>query len=268
MQRSVDGMSSRPTTVLVFGATGSIGTLAVSEALRQGYVTRALVRDPGAAQLPDGAEVVVGELTDASTLGAALDGVDALVFTHGSHGTEPAVYEAVDYGAVLNALEVLAGRPVRIAQMTALGVTDHTGPYDWPTEVHDWKRRAERLVRASGNAYTIVRPGWFDYNEADEHRLVFRQGDTHHAGDSSDGVIARAQIARVLIDSLSVDAADRKTFELVAERGEAQADLTPLFAALDADAPGSLDGAHDPANFPEDAQPERVRAALRSLGAF
>lgn len=258
-------MSTRPTTVLVIGSTGSIGRLVVAESLRQGYTTRALVRDPRRAQLPPGAELVTGELTDAGTLGPALDGVDAVVFTHGTSGGGASVSEAVDYGAVRNALDVLGGRRVRIVHMTALGVTDHTGTYNWSTKVHDWKRRAERLVRASGNSYTIVRPGWFDYNKPDEHRLVFRQGDTHHAGDPRDGVVARAQIAEVLVECLSSDAADHKTFELVAERGEAQPDLTPLFEALDTDAPGSLDGARDPSNFPLDAQPERVRADLQAV---
>jgi uncharacterized protein YbjT (DUF2867 family) len=56
---------------------------------------------------------------------------------------------------VRNILTVLAGRPVRIALMTAIGVTA-------PADYYDWNRRSERLVRASGNPYTIVRPGWFD----------------------------------------------------------------------------------------------------------
>ncbi|WP_330996549.1 NAD(P)H-binding protein [Burkholderia diffusa] len=43
-----------------------------------------------------------------------------------------------------------------------MGVIGRTGSYNRRTEAHDWKRRSERLVRASGNAYTIVRPGWFD----------------------------------------------------------------------------------------------------------
>ncbi|MFJ3490525.1 NmrA family NAD(P)-binding protein [Leifsonia aquatica] len=38
-------MTDRPVTVLVVGATGSIGTHAVAEALRQGYRVRALARD-------------------------------------------------------------------------------------------------------------------------------------------------------------------------------------------------------------------------------
>ena len=60
-------------------------------------------------------------------------------------------------------------------------------------------------MRASGLPYTIVRPGWFDYNAPDEHRLVLLQGDTRQAGDPSDGVVARRQIAEVLVRSLSSD---------------------------------------------------------------
>ncbi len=61
------------------------------------------------------------------------------------------------------------------------GVTNRTGQYNRTTEAHDWKRRSERLVRASGFPYMIVRPGWFDYNGPDEHRLIFLQGDTRQA---------------------------------------------------------------------------------------
>jgi uncharacterized protein YbjT (DUF2867 family) len=43
-------MTARPTTVLVVGATGSIGRLVVEEATRHGYATRALARDPDKAR--------------------------------------------------------------------------------------------------------------------------------------------------------------------------------------------------------------------------
>ena len=110
------------------------------------------------------------------------------------------------------------GDGVRIALMTAIGVTDRTGHYNQTTEAHDWKRRSERLVRASGHPYTIVRPGWFDYNSPDQQRVVMLQGDTRHTGTPADGVIARRQIAQVLVGSLSSPAAANKTLELVAGR--------------------------------------------------
>jgi uncharacterized protein YbjT (DUF2867 family) len=143
--------------------------------------------------------------------------------------------------------------------MTAIGVTNRTGDYNRRTEAHDWKRRSERLVRASGKPYTIVRPGWFDYNAPNEHHLALLQGDKRQAGDSSDGVIARRQIAEVLVRSLTSAQAERKTFELVAIAGPEQEDFEPLFAALDADPPGSVDAVHDTPNMPLDKEPQRVR---------
>lgn len=256
---------TRTKTLLVVGATGSIGRMVVIEAIREGYAVRALVRDARRADgLPAEAQRVVGDLTRPDTLQAAVDGVDAIVFTHGASGGK-AASEAVDYGGVRNVLCALAGRTVRIALMTAIGVTHRTGHYNRTTEAHDWKRRAERLVRASGMPYTVVRPGWFDHNARDQHRLVLLQGDTRHAGDPSDGAVARRQIAEVLVSSLASPAADRKTFALVAERGAEPQDFDALFAPLDADAPGALDAVHDAPNMPLAQEPERVRQDLAPL---
>ena len=261
-------MSTTTMTVLVVGATGSIGRLVVAEALRQGHAVRALVRDAARARgLPQDAQRVVGDLTRAETLAAAVESVDAVVFTHGSSGGGKSGAEQVDYGAVRNVLRALAGRSVRLALMTSIGVTNREGAYNRSTHIHDWKRRGERLVRASGLPYTIVRPGWFDYNEQDQRRLVLLQGDRRHAGDPSDGVIARQQIAEVLVRSLTSDAARAKTFELVAERGPAPKDLEPLFTALEADAAGALDAVRDAANMPLDDEPASVRDDLRQLSA-
>ena len=199
---------------------------------------------------------MVGDLTRPDTLTAAVESVDAIVFTHGSDGDGKAGAERIDYGGVRNVLAALDGRSVRVALMTAIGVTNREGDYNRQTEAHDWKRRGERLVRASGLPYTIVRPGWFDYNKPDEHRRVLLQGDRRHAGDSSDGVIARRQLAEVLVASLTSDSALRKSFELVATKGPAQHDLDAEFARLDADLPAALDAVHDLPNMPLEEEPE------------
>lgn len=261
-------MSNQTTKILVIGATGSIGSLVVEEALRKGNNVRALVRSAAKArQLPAKAEAVIGDLTRAETLDDAVKEIDAIVFTHGSDGGGKVGSETVDYGGVRNILAALGQRKVRIALMTSIGVTNRTGSYNKSTESHDWKRRAERLVRASGCPYTIVRPGWFDYNKADEHKLVFLQGDTRQAGNSSDGVIARRQIAEVLVASLTSSAAERKTFELVATKGAAQKDLDALFAALEPDSENSLDGVRDMQNQPLEDEPQHVKDDLSALSA-
>lgn len=251
-------MTKEPLTVLVVGASGSVGRLAVSEAVRQGHTVRALVRNERRARTLDGlVEIFSGDLTRPETLSTAVDGINAVVFTHGApYGSND--LEAVDYGGVRNTLAALAGRPVRIALMTAIGVTARADYYDW-------KRRSERLVRASGNPYTIVRPGWFDYNDANQLQITMLQGDTRHAGNSSDGVIARHQIARVLVDSLTSDQADHTTFELVAEQGPEQPSLDPLFAALDPDPRSGIDGVRDQQNLPLAKEPKPYSPTSKAL---
>jgi uncharacterized protein YbjT (DUF2867 family) len=244
--------------VLVVGATGSIGRPVVAEAQRVGHSVRALVRSAGHADdFPDGVDIVIGDLTRSDSLGAAVNAIDAVVFTHGSNDNPPGP-EAVDYGAVRNVLLALQRHHVRISLMTAIGVTDRKG-------AHDWKRRGERLVRASGLPYTIVRPGWFDYNEPDQQRLVLLQGDRRQSGTPRDGVVARRQLAQMLVHSLTSQAAERKTFELIAERGPEPSDLDVLLAAIDTDDPGAIDAAHDNPNMPISAEPVPVRRDLDEI---
>ena len=259
-------MSMPRMTVLVVGATGSIGHLVVEEAVRQGHAVRALVRNPAKArQLPSEAQVVLGDVTRPDTLSNAVDGVDAIVFTLGSDGAGKVGAEHVDYGGVRNVLRALGPRKPRIALMTSIGVTNRSGTYNRTTEAHDWKRRSERLVRVSGLPYTIVRPGWFDYNGADEHRLVLLQGDRRQAGDPSDGAVARGQIAEVLVHSLTSRQALRKTCELIATMGPAPEDFDGLFAPLEGDRQGALDGVQDMANMPLEDEPQRVRDDLEVM---
>jgi hypothetical protein len=95
----------------------------------------------------------------------------------------------------------------------------------------------------------------------------FCKRDGRHAGDSGDGVIARRQIAQVLVNSLGSDQASHKTFELVAEAGPAPDDFEALFGRLDADREGVLDGVCDLPNMPLADEPQRVRDDFAKVAA-
>ncbi|MEU8974526.1 SDR family oxidoreductase [Streptomyces monashensis] len=262
-------MATHPLTVLVVGATGSIGRLVVTEAIARGHTVRALVRDraKGAQLLPAEVEFAVGDVTRPETLPEAVAGADAIVLTLGSFGAGESSPETVDYAGVRNVLTALAsadGALPRVALMTSIGATTRGSSYG---HLLEWKRRSERLVRASGLTYTIVRPGWFDMNGPDEHQVVFLQGDRRRSGGPADGSVARADVARVLVAALTAPEAAGRTFELVAEQGSAPNDLGPLFAPLDQDAAGSLDGVRDEANMPLDGEPQRVCDDLDAVRA-
>lgn len=245
--------------ILIAGATGSIGLHVVNTTIEIGHQPVALVRNKRKVKLlPRGTDVFYGDVSMPETLTDLPKDIDAIIFTLGSDGQGRIGARAIDYGGVRNILRLFRDTSVRIGLMTTIGVTERLSTWNQRTEVHDWKRRAERLVRASGHPYTIVRPGWFDYNNDDEHRIVMLQGDRRHAGAPEDGVISREQIAQVLVCALTSDEAKNKTFELVAEQGEAQKDLTLLFADLQTDNPEKNDGVLDLNNMPFSEEPECI----------
>lgn len=240
-------------TVLLIGGTGSIGRLVVARLLELGDTPRVLTRNPDRARAADGAEVVGGDLTDATSLGAAIRGVDAVVMTHGAtYGSGD--YEDVDYGAVPALLEALNGREVRVALMSSIGVTGTGGS---SRDLLDWKRRGERLLRASGLPYTVVRPGWFDAGTGTETRLALRQGDATEYGP-----VRREHVAQTLAHAIHEPGAVGRTVEVFSTDGPAITNWDAAFGGTDADEPGALDGAHDRPGPQVDREPDRIRTDL------
>ncbi|MFJ8793568.1 SDR family oxidoreductase [Streptomyces sp. NPDC102462] len=242
--------------VLIIGGTGSIGRLVAARLLHLGRLPRVLTRDPDRAQrsLPAGVEVVAGELADPASVRAATAGVDAVVMTHGApYGSGD--YAAVDYGAVPALLDALDGHRLPVVLMSSIGVTANGGQ---SRELLEWKRRGERLLRASGLPYTIVRPGWFDAGSSSHQRVDLRQGDLTEYGP-----VRRDHVAETIVQALLTESARGRTVEVFSADGPALTDWPGAFHAAEGDRPGDLDGARDRPGPRPQAEPERVRADLR-----
>src|SRR3712207_6461649 len=65
-------------TILVTGATGTIGRQVVEQLTKRGADVRALVRDPAKANFPAGVAVVQGDLLDVDSFREAFAGVSTL----------------------------------------------------------------------------------------------------------------------------------------------------------------------------------------------
>ncbi|MYS18485.1 NAD(P)H-binding protein, partial [Streptomyces sp. SID4982] len=65
-------------TILVTGATGKTGRHVVRELLAEGEEVRVLTRSPEKAEVPSGASVVRGDLSEPESLYPALDGVSSV----------------------------------------------------------------------------------------------------------------------------------------------------------------------------------------------
>jgi len=157
--------------VTVFGATGVIGSLTVTELLQRGHQVTAYTRNP--AKVPaswgDRVKVVIGEMSDAEAMDSAVAGADAVVSALGP---------SMDRKAT--GLPLVAGTGHIIEAMKRHGVRRYIGhatpavldPREKPTPVtrligfmpRTFMRRAydevtgmSGLVIASGLDWTIVR---------------------------------------------------------------------------------------------------------------
>ncbi|MFZ3598409.1 NAD(P)H-binding protein [Streptomyces sp. BH104] len=151
-QQTDNGQGGGARPVLVTGATGRIGRAVVDELLAAGVPVRALTRDPAAAELPAGVEVVAGDFADPASLDPALRGVRAvfLLWT-----APPATIEAV--------IGRIAARTRRIVLLSSPHQTPHPF-FRQPNPMADLHARIERLIADSGLDSTILRPGMFASN--------------------------------------------------------------------------------------------------------
>ena len=135
-------------TILVTGATGSVGRLLVDELVAAGAPVRALTNNPARAALPDGVEVARGYLGKPATLPAALAGIDTVYLAPLPAYVDDFVECAKEAG--VRRVVVLSGEP---AEYEAQG-----DPSTW----HYY--RIERAIEAGGFEWTFLRPGQFMNN--------------------------------------------------------------------------------------------------------
>lgn len=143
--------------ILIVGATGELGGLIASTLLQQGNAIRVLLRDPAACDsfIDSGAEAVLGDLKDPSSLMAACAGVDAVVTTANSsaRGGDDTV-ESVDAKGNRNLIEAASAQGVRhFIFVSALGADP-----GHPVPFMRAKGETEQLLRESGMTWTILQP--------------------------------------------------------------------------------------------------------------
>lgn len=100
-------------TVLITGAAGFIGRRLASR-LADKHTVRCLVRDAARAKalLPAGVELILGDMTDAASLKAAVAGADAVVHLAARKGDEPDI-AAVNVGGAHNLVAACRAAGVR-----------------------------------------------------------------------------------------------------------------------------------------------------------
>ena len=140
-------------TILVTGATGTIGRQVVEQLAKRGAHVRAFVRDPAKANFPAGVDVAQGDLLDVDSLRSAFSGVSTLFLLN--------AVVADEFTQALLALNV--AREAGIKRIVYLSVI-HSDVY---VNVPHFagKFGVERMIEQMGLHATILRPAYFMGND-------------------------------------------------------------------------------------------------------
>jgi uncharacterized protein YbjT (DUF2867 family) len=134
--------------ILVTGATGNIGSALLKELHARGVgPLRGLTRNAARAVFPAGVEVVEGDLADRAALKPALEGVRSLLLVS-RLGSDADILEAARQAGVEHIVLVSS-------------ITVQTHPHLGPAGEN---LAVEELLKASGMAWTILRPTQFASN--------------------------------------------------------------------------------------------------------
>lgn len=145
-------------TVLVAGATGALGGAAARLLLAEGNEVRGLVRSTEAAgRLAPGVAAAHGDLEDASTLAAALAGVDVVVSTASAFPIDPRpdAIARVDRDGQLALVDAAVAAGVRRFVYVSFPPSEPDFPFQRA------KRAVEERLAESGMETVVLQPGKF-----------------------------------------------------------------------------------------------------------
>jgi uncharacterized protein YbjT (DUF2867 family) len=179
-------------TFLVAGATGNVGRHVVGQLLGAGHPVRALTRSPGRARLPEGAQVVGGDLTDPDGLAPHLEGVTGLhLITFGGDDHSP-----------------LTSAPRLVELAEKAGVRRVSVLCDF------YPGPVEEALAASGLAWTLLQPVEFMANTLDWADSVRAEGVVREARTAPSALVHEADIASVAVTALTEDGHGGRAYPL------------------------------------------------------
>lgn len=239
---------STPRIFAVLGAGGGCGKLAVAQLAAASLTVRAIVRDPAkyAGAFPDGVDVRAGDVTSSSSLRAALSGgVTHVLFAASNKGFYGA--REVDEAGLGNTAAVC--KELNVAHLVAISSGLVHPSQRWHpirlllNNVASWgimdaKWAGECLLRASGQPYTIVRPGGLGDGppQRGTRRILVAQNRSKSIPLTA-RTISRDDVAAVCVAAFAYDDALNATVEIGVSTadGGAPSDLSTLFSAVVAD---------------------------------
>lgn len=195
--------------IVIFGGHGKVALLLAPLLSARGDEVTAVIRNPDHADdvRAAGAQPVVFDIErqDQAAIADLLTGQDAVVWSAGAGGGDPARTRAVDHDAAVRSMDAAADAGVRRYVMVSYfnASPDHGIPADNPFHAYaEAKAAADEHLGASGLDWTVLGPSRLTLGEA--------TGRIDVAATVS-GEVARADVAQVIAETLIADSTIRRT---------------------------------------------------------
>lgn len=229
--------------ILILGATGTTGREVARQLIALGQRPRLLVRDPAKAREFEGkAEIVAGDLDRPDGLAAPFAGVDKVYLV--SAGLEGPTLESNAIGAAVRA---------GVRHVVKLSVVTADRP---ELTFAKWHARSEDALRASGLAFTMLRPGNFMSNSLGWSGTIKTDGAVYQpTGTGKWAAIDPADIGAVAAKVLTTPGHEGKAYTLTGPQSLDGAGYAAILSKV-------LD---KPVRF-VDVPPEAARAAMSNAG--
>jgi uncharacterized protein YbjT (DUF2867 family) len=219
---------------LVVGATGLLGGEICRRLAAQGKPVRGLVRATSDQAKVDelksnGVEIVQGDMCDPASLGAACQGVSAVISTVSAL---PSCYEpegnniqTVDVDGTQNLIDA-----AQAAGVERFIYTSFTMDNDFP--LRNAKRAVEGHLKDSGLVYTILRPSYFIefwFSPAVGFDVADAKAQIYGSGENPISWISFKDVAQFAVESLDNPSARNATLELGGPEALSQLQAVHIF---------------------------------------
>jgi uncharacterized protein YbjT (DUF2867 family) len=190
---------------LVLGGTGTVGSLVVRGLLDKGETVRVATRDAQRAKaLPKGAAAVVGDLVDPATYPAIFDGSADTLFLLTANGPS----DLMEGLAAVN-----EAKRTKVKRVVHLSIQDVEKIPEAPHFAS--KIAIENALKASGVAWTILRPNNFYQNDLWSREAIVQYGVyPQPVGDIGCSRVDTRDIADAAVRALTEDGYVGKTCTL------------------------------------------------------
>jgi uncharacterized protein YbjT (DUF2867 family) len=215
-------------TLLIVGATGTLGRQITRRALDQGYEVRCLVRSQKrAAFLKEwGAQLVSGNLLDPETLDDALEGVTAVIDAATARAADPLSIKQVDWEGKLNLIAAL--KRAGVDRYVFFSILDSE---QFPNvQLMNIKHCMELYVAESGLNYTILRPAGFMQGLIGQYAIPILEGQPVWLTGQTAPIayMDTIDIAKFAVQALKLPETEKQTFPVVGPRAWGAQDIIKL----------------------------------------